>query len=134
MLDETIVVSDDQGNEIEYTILFTFENEEKAYVMYYDPEEDEPTVFASIYDDEGNLYAIEDEEEWALVEDAFNSFMSSEEAEEEEPEHECCGGHHHEGHECCGGHKHHHDEHHECVCGGHHHEGTCCEGEDCDCE
>ena len=49
-----IQVIDDQGNEKEFEVLFTFNNEElgKQYVLYYDTTVEEPSVFASIYDDE----------------------------------------------------------------------------------
>ena len=40
MDENTIVVTDELGNEVEYEILFTFENEENGhqYVVYFDPE------------------------------------------------------------------------------------------------
>ena len=111
-----IQVIDDQGNELEYEVLFTFNNDElnKQYVLYYDSSLEEPSVFASIYDDEGKLYSIETPEEWEMVEEV----------------HECCGRHkdggccheNDEDHECCGGH--HHDDDHECC--GKHGDHECC--------
>ena len=85
-----IQVIDDQGNELEYEVLFTFNNDElnKQYVLYYDSSLEEPSVFASIYDDEGKLYSIETPEEWELVEEVFQSFVS----EEDEDETEYCEG------------------------------------------
>ena len=103
-----IQVIDDQGNEKEFEVLFTFNNEEleKQYVLYYDSNDEEPSVFASIYDDDGQLYPIETPEEWEMIEEVFQSFMA-----EDEEGHECCGGHgdcnhEDEDHECCGGHGH----------------------------
>lgn len=126
-----IQVVDDQGNEIEFEVLFTFDSEEngKKYVLYYDPNQEETSVFASVYDDEGNLFEIESPEEWEMVEEVFQSFMADEEESEEET---CCGGKHHdEDHECCGGK--HHDEDHECCGGKHHGEGhECCGHGDCE--
>ena len=45
-----IQVIDDQGNEKEFEVLFTFNNDElnKQYVLYYDASLDEPSVYASI--------------------------------------------------------------------------------------
>ena len=65
-----IQVIDDQGNELEYEVLFTFNNDElnKQYVLYYDSSLEEPNVYASIYDDEGKLFPIETPEEWEMVE------------------------------------------------------------------
>ncbi len=44
-----IQVIDDQGNELEYEVLFTFNNDElnKQYVLYYDSSLEEPNVYAS---------------------------------------------------------------------------------------
>ena len=117
MDENTIVVTDELGNEVEYEILFTFENEENGhqYVVYFDPEKDEPEAQAAIFDDEGGLFPIETPEEWEMVEEVFQSFMA-----ESEEGHECCGRHkdggccheNAEDHECCGGH---HDDDHECC-------------------
>lgn len=105
-----IQVVDEQGNEIEFEVLFTFDNEDngKKYVLYYDPSQEETNVFASIYDEDGKLFEIEDPKEWEMIEEVFQSFIAD---QEESGDHACCGGH--EDHECCGGH-----DDHEC-CGGH---------------
>ena len=65
MDNNTIVVTDELGNEVEYEILFTFENEENGhkYVVYFDPEKDEPEAQAAIYDEEGGLFPIETPED-----------------------------------------------------------------------
>ena len=98
-----IQVIDDQGNEKEFEVLFTFNNDElnKQYVLYYDSTVEEPSVFASIFDDEGGLYPIETPEEWEMVEEVFQSFMAEDEEEHGYRDHECCGGHGHDNHECC---------------------------------
>lgn len=115
-----IVVTDDQGNEQTLEVLFTFNSDEtgKKYVLYYNPEDEQPSVFASIFDDEGNLFEIETPEEWEMVEEVFHSFQS--ENEEAGEGHACCQG---EDHECgCsdeGGCGHDHGEDHGCGCGNH---------------
>lgn len=121
-----ILIANEKGEEKEFDILFTFENEEKSYVLYYDASEEEPMVYASIYDEEGHLFDIESAEEWDLINDVFESFMGEEDEEDVEQEEEhCCKHHSDKKHECCG--KHHHEDGHEC-CGKHHHEGDheCC--------
>lgn len=82
---EKIQVVDDNGNELEFDVLFTFESEEtqKKYVLYYDSSLEEPEVYSSIYDDEGHLYPIDTPDEWELVEEVFNSFLAEDEGEEE---------------------------------------------------
>lgn len=83
---EKIQVIDDDGNELEFDVLFTFESEEtqKKYVLYYDSSLEEPEVYSSIYDDEGHLYPIDTPSEWELVEEVFNSFLAEDEQDEEE--------------------------------------------------
>ncbi len=68
---------DENGNEIIYDVLFTFESEEtnKNYIVYTDNKIDEVTgnieVYASIYDPndpKSKLEAIETEKEWKVIE------------------------------------------------------------------
>jgi len=82
---EKIKVIDENNQELEFDVLFTFESDEtgKKYVLYYDSELEEPEVYSSIYDDEGHLFPIETPEEWEMVEEVFSSFVAEEEAEEE---------------------------------------------------
>lgn len=58
-------------------VLFTFASEDglKNYVLYYDPEDEQGDVFVSYYDEEGHLSAVEDEAEWAMIEEVFETFM-----------------------------------------------------------
>ena len=78
---ETIIVGDEEGHNVEYKILFTFENDEtgKQYVLYYDESEEEPEVMYKAYDDEGNLYPVTTTEEMDMIEEVFNTFMLEEE-------------------------------------------------------
>ena len=68
---------DENGNEVIYDVLFTFESEEtnKNYIVYTDNTIDEKTgnveVYASTYDPENHnskLEAIETEKEWKVIE------------------------------------------------------------------
>ena len=78
MLEETnkLFIKDENGKEIAYDILFTFENEQlnKKYVLFVDPQDEEGEVFASCYDDEGHLLPIETDEEWEMVEEVLGAF------------------------------------------------------------
>lgn len=80
---EKIVVTNDDGVEKEFDILFTFEDDEskKTYVLYYDSSLEEPEVYSSIYDEEGHLYPVDTPEEWDLIEEVFNTFISQDEEE-----------------------------------------------------
>lgn len=76
-----ITLLDENGVEHEFDIYFTFDSDEtgKSYMVYTDHELDENNkekVYASIYDPEGidkNLYAIETEKEWKVIENILSS-------------------------------------------------------------
>lgn len=72
----TFTVKNDEGKEIEYEVLFTFDSEEtkKSYMVYTDDtvdEEGNTRVYASSYipgDTETELIPIETEKEWKIIE------------------------------------------------------------------
>lgn len=72
----TFKVNDENGNEIECEVLFTFESDEtkKNYMVYTDnttDEEGNTKVYASIYtpgEETTNLLPIETEKEWKIIE------------------------------------------------------------------
>ena len=77
MLDtNTLYIKDENGKEVAMDILFTFESDEtnKKYVIFEDPNDELGEVFAYSYDDEGNLIAIETDEEWEMVEEVLGAF------------------------------------------------------------
>ena len=82
MLDSnSLYVKDENGNEKRMTILFTFDNEvtKKQYVVFQDPEQDEDEVYASAYDENGQLLPIETDEVWEMVEEVINTFVEDNE-------------------------------------------------------
>lgn len=70
------IVTDKDGKNIKYEILFTFESEDtnKSYIVYTDNEQDKDGMiktYASIYEEDGielKLTPITDDKEWNLVE------------------------------------------------------------------
>ena len=78
MLEEEkqITIVDEQGNEHLMQILFTYDNEERktSYVFFYSPDKPDE-VFAMRYNENNELAEIEDEEEYAEVEEVFNAFQ-----------------------------------------------------------
>ena len=77
MDDNKIIITDENGDEKVFNILFTYENEErgKNYVfVYLDNEED--NVMAFIYDElTKEIKEIEDDEEYEEVEEVFNAYV-----------------------------------------------------------
>jgi uncharacterized protein YrzB (UPF0473 family) len=88
---EIIYIPDEEGNEEEFEVVMKFEMDdtEKKYMMVVpmdSEEEEEDEVFAFRYEEDGDdlkLFTIEDEEEWKIVEETFNTLL---EADEEEAE------------------------------------------------
>ena len=76
MKKNTFSMLDENGREVVYDVLFTFESEEtgKNYIVYTDNQKDETgniEVYASIYypnDPHSKLEAIETEKEWKVIE------------------------------------------------------------------
>ena len=77
MKKNTFTMLDENGNEVVFDVLFTFESEEtgKNYIVYTDSKVDEETgnieVYASIYDPndpKSKLTPIESEKEWKIIE------------------------------------------------------------------
>lgn len=74
--DSTIIVLNEQGEEIECDVLFTFDSEEtgKSYIVYTDNTTDENgniRIYASCYDPHADgleLLPIETDREWEIVE------------------------------------------------------------------
>ena len=76
MKKNTFTMIDENGKEVTYDVLFTFESEEngKNYIVYTDNSLDETgniVVYASTYDPtdpQSRLGAIETEQEWKVIE------------------------------------------------------------------
>ena len=75
-----MVVTDAEGKEHLMQILFTSENEERGaqYVFFYDTEDPEENVIVMRYVgelDNGELFPIEDDEEYDEAEEVFNAWQ-----------------------------------------------------------
>ncbi|MFV0382253.1 MAG: DUF1292 domain-containing protein [Breznakia sp.] len=71
-------VQDETGSEVEMRILFTFDNDEKSYVVFERKHDTSGEVFASIYTDEKELLPIETDTEWQMVEEVISAFQEEE--------------------------------------------------------
>ena len=72
-----IIITNEDGMERELNILFTFEIENKKYVLVYEDENEDELIPLS-FDDEGNLFYIEDEEELNMIEEVLGAFEDEE--------------------------------------------------------
>ena len=73
----TMTVTDNEGKEHLMQILFTYENEERQtkYVFFYEAGNEDADVMVMIYNDDGELIEIEDENEYAEVEEVFEAYQ-----------------------------------------------------------
>ena len=81
-MDDKILITKEDGTEVELTILLTFENEELGYkyVLYYDENDDNGEVMPFRYDETTHeLSELESEEEWELANEVLESFLDEEE-------------------------------------------------------
>lgn len=78
-MDNTIYITDDNGQERAMQILFTCEIEDKKYVLVYE-QNNEEDLYAFYYDEDGNLEAVS-EEEMGLIEEVLNAFGEDENEE-----------------------------------------------------
>jgi uncharacterized protein YrzB (UPF0473 family) len=87
---EIIYIPDDDGNEEEFEVIMKFEvdGSDKKYLMVVPVEggdEESDEVYAFRYEEDGDdltLYTIEDEEEWNIVEETFNTLLAEMDEEE----------------------------------------------------
>jgi uncharacterized protein YrzB (UPF0473 family) len=89
---EIIYIPDEEGNEEEFEVIMKFEvdGSDKKYMMVVplDGDEESDEVYAFRYEEDDNgddlkLFTIEDEEEWNIVEETFNTLTSEIEEEEQ---------------------------------------------------
>ena len=84
MEEKNFTVIDEEGKELEYEVVLTFNNpeNEKSYVIYKLPGEENEEVFAAVYDEnnkeDGNLQPIETDEEWDMLDEVLNAFLNEE--------------------------------------------------------
>ncbi|GGE74947.1 DUF1292 domain-containing protein [Priestia taiwanensis] len=88
--EQQITIIDEEGNEHLCQILFTFESDDtgKSYVIYspigeFD-EDGDPIYHASSFEaneegEDGDLFPVETEEEWEMIEEVLNTFLTEEE-------------------------------------------------------
>lgn len=91
----TFKTTDEQGNETEFEVLFTFESDEtkKNYIVYTDNTNDDEgntKVYASIYYPEEKenmkLDPITSEKEWKIIETIFEEIQTELKSSEEDNE------------------------------------------------
>src|SRR5690606_17698655 len=82
--DHVFVVTDEQGNEHEMVLVYTFESENKAYAVLLDrndPEADGVIFRIEEEEDSAFLVGIDDEEEWDRVAAIYAEIANQQNAE-----------------------------------------------------
>ncbi len=85
--EKSMIITDENGEEREVEILFTYHNEERDryYVLFFEKDYPED-IIAMIYNEEGELIPIEDEEEFAEVEEVLDAYENDEKIQEAKEE------------------------------------------------
>ena len=73
-MDDILYLIDDDGKEVKMHILFTIESDEKKYVLLYQDGDASEETYPFIYDEDGNLFPVEDEAELAMLNEALGAF------------------------------------------------------------
>lgn len=73
MSENSIFITDDNGKEIEMKIYLTFDANDKKYVVVYS-KDNEDELYSFVYDDNGNLYQIESDEEMQMVDEVIGAY------------------------------------------------------------
>ena len=73
--ENVIVIETDDGKQIEFRVLFTYhsENYNKDYVYIYEDKNPDNLLVYS-YDEEHNIYEIEDDEEFEELEEVLQAY------------------------------------------------------------
>lgn len=88
----TFTVTNDEGKDIEYEVLFTFDSDEtkKNYIVYTDNTKDEngnTRVYASIYtpsEEVTELFPIETDKEWKIIDTILKELQEDAKANTDE--------------------------------------------------
>ena len=88
----TFKVTNEEGQEVEYEVLFTFDSDEtkKSYMVYTDDSKDEngnTRVFASAYvqgEEETQLLPIETDKEWRIIETILKELQEDQKGDNQE--------------------------------------------------
>jgi uncharacterized protein YrzB (UPF0473 family) len=72
----SLFITDEEGNEIQMEIVLTFENPDtnKQYVLFKEPGTNNDNVFAYEYDEEGNLNEIDDPAAFEMCEEILSAY------------------------------------------------------------
>ena len=73
MSENSIFITDENGKEIEMKIYLTFEANDKKYVVVYS-QDNEDELYSFVYDEDGNLYQIESDEELQMVDEIVGAY------------------------------------------------------------
>ena len=73
MSENSIFITDENGKEVEMKIYLTFDANDRKYVVVYS-QDNEDELYSFVYDENGNLYQIETEEELQMVEEVIGAY------------------------------------------------------------
>ena len=72
-MENKLFIVDDEGKEIQMNIYFTFDMNDNQYVVVYE-QDHEDVLYSFRYDEDGNLYPVDDEDELAMIEEVIGAY------------------------------------------------------------
>lgn len=73
MREDSIYITDEDGKEYEMRIYLTFDYNDKQFAILYN-EAEQDNLYLFVYDDEGNIYQSEDENELAMAQEVIDAY------------------------------------------------------------
>lgn len=73
MSENSIFIIDETGKEVEMKIYLTFDANDKKYVVVYS-EDNLDELYSFVYDEEGNLFQIDSEDELNMVNEVIEAY------------------------------------------------------------
>lgn len=73
MENNKIIITDENNSTQEFNILFTYEHLDNKYVFCF-KDGDEDTILPFKYDEHGNAYIVDDEDELASLDEVLSSY------------------------------------------------------------
>jgi uncharacterized protein YrzB (UPF0473 family) len=113
MAKNSFKVIDESGKEMEMEVLFTYKHEanNKNYVVYFNPKDEQGNLFAAGYDEVGKLYPIDNDAEWKIIEEVTQNYLHDNHHDHDHDHDHHGHDHHHHDHDHDHDHDHHHHDH-----------------------
>ena len=78
-----MIITNDDGQDVEVEIVLTFEHEGVNYVLFTIPDDPEGNVYPYVYNEDGDLDAVTDPDLLEICSEVLGAFQDEDDEEEE---------------------------------------------------